>query len=88
MRQIESLFVRHRPDSPLLHCQGTEKNFYRLTVLILADAFYHQGMSRDRMAFNLGFENCGGVRFLHFTAKGSACAIVEVFRTCATDGVT
>ena len=42
MRQIESLFVRDRSDSPLLHRQGAEQNLDRGAILVSADVVAHQ----------------------------------------------
>ena len=78
MSQVETLLIGHRSDAPLLHGQRAEKNLDRPAIFILADLFDYQGMSRDRMAFNLCVENRSGVRFLHFTAKGSSVCVRQL----------
>ena len=45
MCEVESFFIRYWPNAPLLHRQSSEKDLDLLTVIILPDFAYYQGMS-------------------------------------------
>ena len=52
VRKIQLLFIRDRPDAPLLHRQGPEEDLNRFALHIRPDLVYDQRVGGDRMSLD------------------------------------
>ena len=90
MRHVEFLFIRYRPDAPLLHGELAEENLDGLAVFIFADVVHNQRISRNLMTLDFSVQVRFGVRFLNSPAESGSdgSGVGSVLRALATDGIT